>query len=32
MVAMEFIPVGDGVAELRTAREQALRAASTSTK
>ena len=27
MVAMEFIPLGDGVTELRTAREQALRAA-----
>jgi hydroxypyruvate isomerase len=26
MVAMEFMPLGDGVAELRTAREQALRA------
>jgi hydroxypyruvate isomerase len=28
MVAMEFIPLGDGVTELRTAREQALRVAS----
>jgi hydroxypyruvate isomerase len=27
MVAMEFIPLGDGVSELRTAREQALRVA-----
>jgi hydroxypyruvate isomerase len=27
MVAMEFIPLGDGVTELRTAREQALRIA-----
>jgi len=27
MVAMEFIPLGDGVTELRTAREQALRVA-----
>ena len=29
MVAMEFIPLGDGVTELRTAREQALRSAGT---
>lgn len=27
MVAMEFIPLGDGVTELRTAREQAMKAA-----